>query len=470
MARILISASHKSSGKTTISVGLGAAMTARGLSVQAFKKGPDYIDPMWHARATGRSCFNLDFNTQTHAEILSTLARRAVNADISLIEGNMGLHDGVDVEGSDSSAALARLIGAPVVLVVDCEGMARGIAALLVGFQSFEPDVRIGGVILNRTAGSRQQGKIRGAIERYSDIPVLGALSRASELTILERHLGLATPEETEGGDDRIEMLRRAVVDNIDVDRVIEIARSASPLAGTDWREPGFSPSSGSGCVEQVVIAVARDSAFGFYYPDDLEALERAGARLVFFSPLADAKLPAADALFIGGGFPETHMAELERNGTLRSAVRSAAAGGLPIYAECGGLMYLSRSIRWGNEERAMAGVIEADVVMHARPQGRGLVKVAATAAHPWHGDVPQPAALRPFAAHEFHYAALTNVPPDTTFAFNVLRGHGVDGSHDGIVSGNVLATFTHQRDTEANRWAECFVGFVRGVKAGRTG
>lgn len=473
MSRILISASHKSSGKTTISVGLGAALADRGLVVQSFKKGPDYIDPMWHSRATGRHCFNLDFNTQTHAEILAMFAERAAGADIALVEGNMGLHDGVDVAGSDSSAALARLLGAPVILVVDCEGMTRGVAALIKGFQSFEPDVRFGGVILNRTAGTRQEGKIRAAIERYTSLPVLGALSRASDLTILERHLGLATPDETEGRDERIERLRQAVSRSVDIDRVIEIAGSAAVLDAPAAR--GAILPRYTGEADHVVIGLARDAAFGFYYPDDLEALERAGAELVPFSPLSDRELPDVDGLFIGGGFPETHLAKLEGNQCMRDAINGAAVRGMPIYAECGGLMYLSRSIRWGDEVCDMTGVIEADIVMHKRPQGRGLVKVVATSSHPWatrnlEHTVANRKEAGPIAAHEFHYAALINVPPDTAYAFAVLRGHGVNGHNDGIVIGNVLATFTHQRDTEANRWAQRFVAFVRRVKAGAAG
>jgi len=467
MSRILISASHKSSGKTTISVGLGAALAARGLSVQAFKKGPDYIDPMWLARATGRPCFNLDFNTQSQAEILELLAERTDSADIALIEGNMGLHDGVDAAGADSSAALARLIGAPVVLVVDCEGMARGVAALLNGFQAFEPDVRIAGVVLNRTAGLRQEGKIAAAIERYTDIPVLGALSRTTGLTILERHLGLATPGETQGGDERIERLKRAVSESLDIERIIAIAGSASPVAKLVRHGAQANPARRG--QDAVVIAVARDAAFGFYYPDDLEALELAGAKLVPFSPLADERLPAADGLFIGGGFPETHMAELEHNAPMRSAIKSAAAAGIPIYAECGGLMYLARSIRWGEEVRKMADVIDADIVMHERPQGRGLVKVVPTAAFPWPQIDAATAAAEPIAAHEFHYAEMVGVPSGATFALRVVRGHGIDGRNDGIVVGSVLATFTHQRDTESNRWAQRFVEFVRGASAGRT-
>ena len=196
MAQFLISAAHKSSGKTMVSIGLAAAFGARGLRVQPFKKGPDYIDPMWLARASGRPCYNLDFNTQTEAEIRALFARHAGRADLALIEGNKGLHDGVDLEGRDSTAALAKLLGAPVVLVIDATGITRGVAPLVLGYQVFDRGVAIGGVILNRVASARQEGKLRQAIERYTDVPVIGAIGRDPDLVVKERHLGLTTPDE----------------------------------------------------------------------------------------------------------------------------------------------------------------------------------------------------------------------------------------------------------------------------------
>ena len=220
-ARLFISAAHKSSGKTTVTVGLSAAFRARGMQVQSFKKGPDYIDPMWHARASGRPCYNLDFNTQSEAEIGALFASRAEDADLALIEGNKGLHDGVDPEGTDSSAALAKLLRAPVVLVVDTMGITRGIAPLVLGYQIFDRDVAIRGVILNRVASARQEGKLRQALERYTDVPVIGAIGRDPALTVAERHLGLTTPDETAALDEKIARLRAAVEQGIDLDRLM---------------------------------------------------------------------------------------------------------------------------------------------------------------------------------------------------------------------------------------------------------
>lgn len=464
MARIFISSAHKSSGKTTVSVGLAAAFTASGLRVQAFKKGPDYIDPMWLAHASGRPCYNLDFNTQGEAEIIALFSRRAGDAGLSLIEGNKGLHDGVDVEGGDSSAALAKFVQAPVILVIDSLGITRGIAPLLLGFQAFDRDVAIGGVILNRVASARHEQKLRQAIEHYTDLPVIGAIGRDASLVVRERHLGLTTPGETAQLDEVVDRLRRTVEQGIDLGRVLAVARGAPATVCTD---NALGKVEGAAVKPDLRIAIARDTAFGFYYADDLEALERAGAELVFFDVLRDERLPDADGLFIGGGFPETQMAALAANKSLRADIRAAAEGGLPVYAECGGLMYLTRSIRWGAEMQEMVGFIPADTVMHDAPQGRGLVLLEETEDSPWRGAPSVPGeAKRRIPAHEFHYAGLERLDPATCFAYRVVRGRGIDGRHDGIVKGNVLASFSHLRSTAASGcWARRFVGFVRECK-----
>lgn len=455
MDRLFVSAAHKSSGKTTTTIGLAAALRARGRAVQTFKKGPDYIDPMWLARASGRACFNLDFNTQEADEIRATFAGNLGGADFALIEGNKGLHDGLDTEGGDSSAALARLLGAPVVLVVDVVGMTRGIAPLLLGYRAFDPEMRLAGVILNKVASPRQETKLRQAIERYTDLAVLGAVGRDREVVVGERHLGLTTPEETEAADRVVAAIRARVERGVDLDRLTAIAAEApaAPWIGAATTSAASAP--------DLRIAVARDAAFGFYYPDDLAALERAGARLVFFDTMTAAAMPEADALMIGGGFPETHTARLAANATLRADIARRIRAGLPTYAECGGLMYLSRSIAWRGETFPMVGAIAADTVMRDRPQGRGLVVVEETREALWR-DPRGASAPATIAAHEFHYAALENIDPATRFAYAVRRGHGIDGRHDGIVVANALASFVHLRDTSRCHWAGRFVDFIR--------
>ena len=452
MAHLYIAAAHKSSGKTTLAVGLVAALARRGLIVQPFKKGPDFIDPLWLARAAGQPCYNLDFNTMSGPEIDTLFARASAGADISVIEGNKGLYDGMDVEGSDSNAALAVKLGAPVILVVDTTGITRGIAPLVMGYRVFGPDVHIAGVILNKVAGPRHEGKLREALERYSDVPVLGAIQRDASLLAPERHLGLIPPDEAGEGTARICQLADIVEQNVDLDRVIELAQMALPV------RPVIALIEAQR--KDIRIAVARDTAFGFYYPDDLEALEACGAELVFFSPLSDPHFPPADGLFLGGGFPETHMAMLAANVSLKQDISIAIAGGLPTYAECGGLMYLTNSISWQGEMAAMTGVIDADTVMCDRPQGRGIVRLEETGSSPW-GLATGTA----FQAHEFHFARLENLIPSTRFAYKVLRGAGLGNGYDGIVQGNLLANFSHLRSTENNTWATRFAAFVRDTK-----
>jgi cobyrinic acid a,c-diamide synthase len=451
MSRLLISAAHKSSGKTTITLGLCAALADRGLAVQPFKKGPDYIDPMWLGQASGRPCHNLDFYCMSHDEILSTVGQYSTDADISLIEGNKGLYDGLDLDGSNSNAALAKLTHSPVILVLDARGMTRGIAPLILGYQAFDPDIRIAGVILNQLGGSRHEAKLRSVIEHYTDVRVIGGVHRHPELEIIERHLGLIPSNEEDASTSRIRQIREIISGEVDLGALLTVADS-SPLQ--------YEPISAvaTATADRVRIAIAQDTAFGFYYPDDLIALEQAGAELVRINTLADTSLPDVDGLFIGGGFPETQMQALSANVAMREQVRAAIANGLPAYAECGGLMYLCRSLQWQGQHYEMTGVIPADCVMHERPQGRGYVRLRETAAMPWAG--PRPAGE--IAAHEFHYSALENITEPLTFAYDVMRGAGVDGDHDGIVINNLLASYTHMRDTRQHHWARRFVDYAR--------
>jgi cobyrinic acid a,c-diamide synthase len=460
MSQLFISAAHKSSGKTTVSLGLCAALRARGLVVQPFKKGPDYIDPMWLGRAAGHACHNLDFYTMQHDEIVDAVGYYAQAADINIIEGNKGLYDGLDLDGSNSNAALAKLLNAPVVLVLDARGMTRGIAPLILGYQSFDAEIRIGGVILNQLGGSRHEAKLRAVIEHYTDVPVLGAVARKSAMEILERHLGLIPSNEQGDADRYIEQIGAAIGAQVDLDALIALAAGSAPPAA-----PERSPFSIAPLEQPLRIGIARDEAFGFYYPGDLEAMQNAGAELVWIDMLHDTRLPAVDGLFIGGGFPESSMRALQANHGMRDSVRAAIEAGLPTYAECGGLMYLARSLRWNDAYCEMAGVIPGDVVMHQRPQGRGYVRLQATAAQPWHGKDDDGAEI---AAHEFHYSALENLASPRAYAFKVLRGAGIDGRHDGYVYKNLLACYTHQRTTRHNRWTERFLRFVASCKAQR--
>ncbi|MFN3884149.1 MAG: cobyrinate a,c-diamide synthase, partial [Rhodocyclaceae bacterium] len=338
MHRFLISAAHKSSGKTTLAIGLCAALRARGLVVQPFKKGPDYIDPLWLTRAAGRGCRNLDFFLSPHDEILRQFSH-GFDADVCLVEGNKGLYDGLALDGSNSNAALARLLDLPVILVLDARGQTRGIAPLILGYQAFDPAIRIVGVILNRLGGSRHEAKLRAVVEHYTHVPVLGAIHEDPQLAVVERHLGLMPANEAAHAEQTIAAIATRVAQQVDLDRLLAISATDVPLAPPPPRPVPPQPT--------LRIAIARDAAFGFYYTDDLEALKDAGAEWVPFDTLRDAHLPECDALLIGGGFPESFLDELAANESLRQEIRTAIDSGLPAYAECGGLMYLARSITW---------------------------------------------------------------------------------------------------------------------------
>ncbi len=463
MNRLFVSAAHKSSGKTTLCIGLAAALRARGEAVQPFKKGPDYIDPLWLGLAAGRPCYNLDPYLSGADEIRAEVARRMRGASLGLVEGNKGLYDGLALDGSNSNAALAAMLGTPVVLVIDARGMTRGIAPLILGFQAFDPNIRIAGVILNQLGGARHEAKLRAVIDHYTGVPVLGAVQYDERLTIVERHLGLVPSNEADSARLRVEEIAALIASQVDLDLLLGVARAAPPFAAAPAQADSAEARAGGAPLR---VGIARDAAFGFYYPGDLEALRTAGAELVPFDALRDKRLPPVDALFIGGGFPETHMDTLAANSALRAEVRAAIEAGMPAYAECGGLMYLARSIEWNGRRAEMAGVLPADIVMHARPVGRGYVHLRETGRGLWPAREPGEAAL--IRAHEFHYSSVERLASGVRFAYEVERGHGIDGRHDGIVHKNLLASYTHLRDVAGNRWARRFVEFARRCAARR--
>ncbi len=450
MPALLVSAAWRSSGKTTVCAGLAAALRERGLGVQPFKKGPDFIDPQWLTAAAGRTCRNLDPRLQGAAGIEAYWERHAGGADFALVEGSLGLHDGMALDGSDSNAGLARLLGLPVAVVLDARGMGRGAAALLQGLAAFDPGVKVAGVILNRVSGARHEAKLRAAIREFTAIPVLGAVAEDPRLAIVERHLGLVPANEAEDPQGRVAALGEAIAAQVDLEALLEAARRAPPLPPP---QPAPPPGGGDG----PRIAVARDRAFGFYYPDDLEALRAAGAVLVAIDTLHDPALPAVDGLYLGGGFPEMLAPALAANEGMRRSLRAAIEAGLPVYAECGGLMYLSRTLAHLGRRWEMVGAIPADVVMHERPVGKGYVTLAETGDHPWgRGEGSS------LEGHEFHHSSLENLDPGVKFAWRVVRGHGIDGRRDGIVHRNVLASYAHQRSVGGNDWAARFVAEVR--------
>jgi cobyrinic acid a,c-diamide synthase len=448
--RMVISAPHGRSGKTTVSIGLSAALLRRGLRVQPFKKGPDYIDTSWLTTASKNQCRNLDLFLMGEDGVKGLFGMASQGADIGIIEGNTGLYDSIDIEGKNSTATLSRVLKTPVILVVDTARMTRSIAALINGYVNFEPDIKIAGVILNNVSGQRHEAKLRASIERYCKAEILGCLPRSPSFSIPERHLGLIPQGENSEISSVIENIGSIVEDNVNIDRIIEIAKNSSPIPTSQL--PSFSTS--KHLKSFVKIGVAMDRAFSFYYPENLEALKNAGAEIVFFNTLEDRYLPDVDALYIGGGFPEMFTDELEGNESLRIDIKNTIEADMPVYAECGGLMYLSRGISWNGKTRKMVGAIPCDTEMTKRLQAHGYVILQ---------DKNNGMEVR---GHEFHYSRVRNLG-DVGFLYKVIRGKGIDGNYDGIVYKNVIASYSHLHTMGAPQWAKDFIDRIVNYKQG---
>lgn len=451
--RLVVAAPQGRSGKTTVTLGLCAALAAQGLVVQPFKKGPDYIDPSWLTEAAGRACRTLDpFFLDSPDRLRQAFLKGSAGAGICVVEGNHGLYDSLDDEGSTSTAAVARhLWHAPVILVVNTARMSRSVAALVKGYQSFEPDTPLAAVILNNVARTRHELKLRRAIERHCGLPVVGALPRQESLTIPDRHLGLVPRAENERLVPAIAACRRAAEQYVDLQAVVSIACTAPPIPVKSR------PTAVKKTAETAVrIGVIRDRAFTFYYPENLEALEEAGAELVFIDALHTSSLPDVGGLVIGGGFPEIFLEELSANVRLRQSIRQAAEAGLPIYAECGGLMYLARRIFWGGRSAEMVGALPCDVELTGRPQGHGYVIAQALPGNPF---FTAGAVVR---GHEFHNSRVINWEGQIPVAYHLTRGNGLGGGRDGLVYRHILASYTHLHAAGSPGWAEGLVARAR--------
>ena len=448
-AGFYVSATRMSSGKTTLSIGLARAIVRQGHALQTFKKGPDYIDGNWLAAASERACYNLDFNVQNNHELIHCY--KTHSAELQLVEGNKGLFDSVDTQGTQSNAALARILNTPIVLVIDCQGITRGIAPLLLGYTNFE-DVHYEGVILNKVGSSRHQSKLIAAVETYTDLNVLGCVERNNNMHITERHLGLVTGAENPDIEQCINLIADNIEQQVDVSKLIELARPTEPKSTYCYES----------CIKtSIVIGIAKDRAFNFYYQDDLDEMQRQGATLIYFSPLDDKQLPDVDAVFIGGGFPEIFAHELALNISMKQSIVEYIEAGGVAYAECGGLMYLSEYISVNGQTHTMTGVLKGNTSMQERPVGRGLVKLCTTASHPWFASEKGEA----MNAHEFHHSTYTpsrTVDSKLNFAFEIQRGYGINGGQDGLVYKNLLANYVHQRNTSQNPWVLRFIEFIK--------
>lgn len=462
--RLVIAALRGGSGKTLISLGLTAAWRLHhGLRVIPFKKGPDYIDAGWLAQAAGCPCYNLDSFLMQPDALLHSFLRRSNGGDLSLIEGNRGLYDGVDAQGSFSTAELAKLLQAPVVLVVDATKMTRTAAALVLGCQQLDPQVSIAGVILNQVAGKRHERVLRSAIERYCKIPVLGVVPKEAHNFFPERHMGLIPPQESAGMRDALQYAAEKMADCVDLQALRQVAQRAAPL-GLPFSalQPPVQVAPEKPA-KPVVIGVIRDAAFQFYYPENLEALQEKGAVLQEISSFEDRPLPSLDGLYIGGGFPETQVEHLSANGVFRDSVRQAIEAGLPVYAECGGLMFLCREIHYRESAFPMAGVFPFHVELQAKPQGHGYTVLECVT------DNPYFAAGTTLRGHEFHYSRLVGHDFTFPFAFRLKKGHGIVAGWDGMCYKRVLAGYSHIHAVGNDSWAEAMVRTARGYRRERS-
>jgi cobyrinic acid a,c-diamide synthase len=563
--RIIIAALRGGSGKTILSIAIIAALSKLGKSIAPFKKGPDYIDAGWLALAAGRPCYNLDSFLLSQKDNLRSFLHHSADCSISVIEGNRGLYDGIDIEGSTSTAELAKLLRCPVVLCVDCTKITRTMAAVVMGCSLFDPDVTIKAVILNRIANRRHEKKLRDSIEHYCGIPVLGAIPKLDQQHFPERHLGLVPTPEHDWATDSIEAIAKIAEQHLDLNAILKISQQAPVLKAevgsrkSEWgmrngenrelnaewgmgngenrelkaevgmrkvevkraglgqkaegremngewgtlnaelgignvktgdlrpenqflhresriqhrvssvkrtetsgqesaasnQRPATSDQQPLSSIEDSVprIGIIRDSAFQFYYPENIDALSDGGAEVVFISPLKDRELLDLDALYIGGGFPETHAEQLAGNKSFSRQLKALADDGFPIYAECGGLMYLGEKLVLEGKSYPMAGILPVAFDFYKKPQGHGYTIVTVEGENPYY-DVGTE-----IRGHEFHYSRVSNWSGgENDLVFCMKRGVGVDKDRDGIVYKNVLATYTHVHALGTPGWAAALI------------
>ncbi|MCL5270254.1 MAG: cobyrinate a,c-diamide synthase [bacterium] len=451
--RLILAAERGGAGKTMLALGLLAAWRGQGRECAAFKKGPDYIDSAWLSAAAGRPCRSLDVYLMGDRVTARSFADHGLIAGLNLIEGNRGLYDGVDPRGSFSTAELAKLLDCPVVLIVTCEKRTCTSAAVVLGCRAMDPRVRIAGVILNQVATARQTRVVREAVETITGLKVYGAVPRLDESDLRERHLGLKPPQELARPADAIEAAAAMARTYLDLDGLWRVAWDAPSFAAPRrCAEARRREAAGGGGTLRV--GYFRDEAFHFYYPENLEALERQGATLIPIDALRANGLPdVLDGLYIGGGFPEERAEALAANEPLRQAVRRRAGEGLPIYAECGGLIYLGDRLVTRRGEFPMAGIFPVSFALEPKPQGHGYVEAVTTARHPF-----MPAGTR-MRGHEFHYTRPVAADPENlAFGITLERGVGIHDGRDGLVYKNTIGTYMHLHALGARDWAPAWV------------
>jgi len=479
--RLIIAGLKGGSGKTTLSLGVIAALKKTGVKVIPYKKGPDYIDAGWLSSAAKHPCYNLDPFMIGNEKILRSFRDHFGDADCAVIEGNRGLYDGMDSKGTYSTAELAKALKCPVILIMDCTKVTRTAAAMILGVQKFDRKVDIAGVVLNRIAGARHEKIIKETIEKYCKVPVLGAIPKLKNDFMSERHMGLTPFQEHPEVKKAISFCSEIAEKYLDLDKILKIARKAKPFLNAEF---GVRSSEYTNCglrnaecgikseirnrkseIEKsaIHIGIIRDSAFQFYYPENFEELEKNGARLIEISALKEKRLPEIDALYIGGGFPETNAIALAKNKSFRKSLLNAVEKGLPVYAECGGLMYLGEALVLEGKTYPMAGIFPLRFALEKRPQAHGYSIVEVSGSNPYY---KKDAVIK---GHEFHYSHVIN--PDVakkfgkmsiSFAFKMKRGEGIINKMDGLCYKNVLATYTHIHALGAPEWTE---GIIKKAK-----
>lgn len=456
--RIVVSALKGGAGKTIFTLGLTAAWREMGHSIAPFKKGPDFIDAGWLSLAACNPCHNLDSFLMKEEEIFDSFLANSVDSSISIIEGNRGLFDGVDLEGRFSTAELAKLLAAPVILIIDVTMTTRTVAALIKGCQSFDPDLNLAGVILNKVAGARQENLIKNAVQTYCGTPVLGSLPKPKENLFPERHMGLVPYQERTQAKKAVEWAKETVRKNVNLDAIWKIAHSAGNLiSATEQPRIQVTHKTRPWCTR---IAFIRDKAFWFYYPENLKQLEDSGASLLELDAFSTDTVPDVDALYIGGGFPETQPKALADNTCFRNALCRQIEEGLPVYAECGGFMYLGESLTVEGRTYPMVGALPIHFIVGKKPQGHGYTVMEVEEFNPF---FPIGSTLK---GHEFHYSRpIIASNKDMRFTFKVRRGHGLDGKRDGVCRKNVLGTYTHVHATGSPLWIEGLVKAALGYR-----
>lgn len=464
--RIVVSGLSGDSGKTIITCGLLVCLKNRGLNVSAFKKGPDYIDAAWLSLSSGKPARNLDSYMMGFPAVKKSFLKHANSSGMNIIEGNRGLFDGMDNKGTHSTAELANILQSPVIIVQDITKVTRTAVASIIGCLKLDPRLKIEGVVLNKAAGERHIRIVKEAIEEETGIPVLGAIPKLSEKFILpSRHLGLVLPEELEEKSDLLGELNTIAEDNIDISKIISIARSSPHLTIHEPVGKIESPQLEKS-FEKVKIGYFRDNSFSFYYPENLEQIAENGAQLIPISTdrvinsESLKKLKDLDALYIGGGFPEINLKELAENEPLKILIKELVEDGLPVYAECGGLMYLSSKITWKGREYPLAGILPVEIRMHDKPHGHGYARAVVDAENPFleEGTV--------IKGHEFHYSEIFNYDPWIRTSLSIERGTGSIGKRDGLTYKNVFASYIHLHAIANPEWA---IGMVKAANNYKT-